>query len=229
MRPLRRLNVKWTTVGLVLAGAYQVLLSRTALQDFLLSDARPGLWGENKEGLASLPGYIAIFLVGLSIGEHVLRLGESRDAGPGAGEKLAKRKTELMLELLGYAAASWLAIWALGWLGVGVSRRFANLPYVLWTTAYNTSYLAGFLALELALFPAGAAGSGAPDACPPLLEAVNRNGLAVFLAANLLTGLVNVSMQTMYASRAAALAVLGAYSAVTCALAWAIRRYRIKI
>lgn len=225
LRPLRRLNVKWTTVGLVLAGAYQLLLSRTSLQAFLLSDARPGLWGENKEGLASLPGYIAIFLIGLSIGEHVLRLADTKGDSPEeAAEKLAKRKTELMLELLGYAAASWLAIWGLGWLGISVSRRFANLPYVLWTTAYNTSYLAGFLALELALFP-----NGSSDACPPLLEAVNRNGLAVFLLANLMTGLVNVSMKTMYASHGTALFVLAAYSAVICGFAWVIRRHRIKI
>lgn len=225
LRPLRRLNVKWTTVGLVLAGLYQLVLSRTSLQSLLLSDARPGLLGENKEGLASLPGYIAIFLIGLSIGEHVLRLGNTKaDSPEEASEKLAKRKTELMLELLGYAAASWIAIWGLGFLGVQVSRRFANLPYVLWTTAYNTSYLAGFLALELVLFP-----NGSSDACPPLLEAVNRNGLAVFLLANLMTGLINVSMQTMYASHATALTVLAAYSAGICAIAWAIRRYRIKI
>lgn len=225
LRPLRRLTVKWTTVGLALAVVYQLVLSRTSLQAFLLSDARPGLLGENKEGLASLPGYIAIFLVGLSIGEHVLRLADTKaDTPEEASEKLAKRKTELMLSLLGYAAASWIAIWGLGLMGISVSRRFANLPYVLWTTAYNTSYLAGFLALELGLFPDGGA-----DACPPLLEAVNRNGLAVFLIANLLTGLINVSMQTMYAGHGTALAVLGAYSAGISAFAWAIRRYRIKI
>lgn len=133
-----------------------------------------------------------------------------------------------MLELLGYAAASWLAIWGLSLFGFQVSRRFANLPYVLWITAYNTSYLAGFLALELALFPAGHS-DGQRDACPPLLEAFNKNGLAVFLVANLLTGLVNVSMQTMYARDTTALAVLGAYSGLISAFAWAIRRYRIKI
>ena len=64
-------------------------------------------------------------------------------------------------------------------------------------------------------------------ACPPLLEAINKNGLVIFLAANLLTGLVNVGMQTMYAEWYVALPVLVGYSAVLCAMAWSIRGVRL--
>jgi phosphatidylinositol glycan class W len=64
---------------------------------------------------------------------------------------------------------------------------------------------------------------------PPLLEAVNKNGLAVFLAANLLTGLVNVSIRTMYVGDRMAIVVLVAYSSVLCLIAWAGRGLRWKI
>jgi phosphatidylinositol glycan class W len=221
-----------------------VILLATPLQAFLLSSDRPGLLGANKEGLASVPGYLAVFMVGLSAGERVLRAAPRADGGEEDGQKrdeqaaadrAAKRRTELALELAGYAAMAWATLGACYALGIVTSRRFvspltvlysdsqANLPYVLWTVAYNTSYLTGYLALELFLFASG------EPACPPLLEAVNRNGLAVFLVANLLTGLINVAFQTMYASTSKAMLILAVYSAGVCAVAWLLRGVRIKL
>ena len=48
----------------------------------------------------------------------------------------------------------------------------ANLPYVLWTLAYNLPFLAGLLGMELWL---GYSGRGC------LYQAINRNMLFVFL------------------------------------------------
>ena len=99
------------------------------------------------------------------------------------------------------------------------------MSYVFWVAAYNTSFLLGYLLLEMVFFE-----TPAPlHAVPPLLEAINRNGLVVFLVANLLTGLVNVSMETMYASNVQAMAVLLCYSGGVSLFAWIVRRYRLKI
>ena len=84
---------------------------------------------------------------------------------------------------------------------------------------------------------------------PPLLEAINRNALAVFLLvrvffplplvvvenvwicfprqANVATGAVNLSMRTMYASDGRAMAVLAAYAFGVCVFAWVFRRRRV--
>lgn len=62
-----------------------------------------------------------------------------------------------------------------------------------------------------------------PMPAPPLLEAINRNSLAVFLLANVATGVVNLSMRTMYASNMRAMCVLGVYAFGVSAFAWAIR------
>ena len=45
----------------------------------------------------------------------------------------------------------------------------------------------------------------------PLLSSINRNGLAVFVFANLLTGLVNLTLDTMAASHTTAISILLAY------------------
>ncbi|KAF8465850.1 GWT1-domain-containing protein [Russula ochroleuca] len=66
-----------------------------------------------------------------------------------------------------------------------------------------------------------------PMPAPPLLEAVNQNSLAVFLLANVATGVVNLSMRTMYASNGRAMCVLGAYAFGMCAFAWAMRGRRV--
>ncbi|KAH9988774.1 GWT1-domain-containing protein [Russula compacta] len=62
-----------------------------------------------------------------------------------------------------------------------------------------------------------------PMPAPPLLEAFNRNSLAIFLLANVATGVVNVSMRTMYASDRRAMCVLGLYAFGISAFAWAMQ------
>ncbi|KAH8984819.1 GWT1-domain-containing protein [Lactarius akahatsu] len=66
-----------------------------------------------------------------------------------------------------------------------------------------------------------------PMPAPPLLEAINQNSLAVFLLANVATGAVNLSMQTMYASDGRAMGVLAAYAFGVCVFAWAVRGRRV--
>ena len=149
-----------------------------------------------------------------------------------------------------------------------------NLPYVFWIAAYNVSFVLGYLSLDLAFFasplsrstyspysklkvhppdPAALRGRthkgarGAGDAgAPPLLEAINKNGLVLFLLvsvsadvfgvgegadgggqANLATGVVNLSMKTMYASDAMAMGVLSLYAVAVCGVAWVFRHRRL--
>lgn len=52
------------------------------------------------------------------------------------------------------------------------------------------------------------------------LSHLSRYGLAVFLAANVLTGCVNTTMRTIYATTPVALSVLTVYSLAVTGLAW---------
>jgi phosphatidylinositol glycan class W len=70
----------------------------------------------------------------------------------------------------------------------------ANLPYALWIAAFNTSYILGYLVLDMLFFPTPAvrrkksrqstddiSASASPARAPLLLEAINKNALPVFL------------------------------------------------
>ncbi|KAI0712736.1 GWT1-domain-containing protein [Cerioporus squamosus] len=160
-------------------------------------------------------------------------------------------------ELCSYAVLWWVFLGALKLFAVGgdVSRRMANLQYVVWIAAYNSTFLLGYLVLDLAFFPSPLSKSvyspmsklkvhpdpdmlkvtrhsagrewEAAGSAPPLLEAINKNGLVLFLLANVATGLINLSMQTMYASDWAAMLVLAAYSFGLSAVAWVCRHRKV--
>lgn len=129
-------------------------------------------------------------------------------------------------ELCSYAVLWWVLLGALRLadVGGGVSRRMANLQYVVWIAAYNATFILGYLVLDLAFFPSplsrsvysptsklklhpdprllsatrhagvgagvGAGvdrrretgtGAEAGAGAQPLLEAINKNGLVLFL------------------------------------------------
>ncbi|KAF8965738.1 GWT1-domain-containing protein [Flammula alnicola] len=311
-------------VGVLVALLQQLALSHFHLKAYVLSDVRSSLVSANKEGLVSLPGYLAIQLLGLSAGTLILPPSPSffrrrqaallstqkqkekarkrrnsdphpandndndrdEDGGdtqaPDTDVSAPRQTGKTATELCGYAILWWALLGVVRVLRVGgrwdvyggVSRRMVNLPYILWVAAFNVSFLLLYLVvLDMGLFAdpdasrakanlnanvkrqpkhqstqtlaqpvpgppfqragpgveagagAEAVGGGSTGALgnpPRLLEAVNRHGLSVFLLANILTGLVNLSVSTMYASDVWALSILCGYSLALCGAAWVV-------
>ncbi|KAI0324103.1 hypothetical protein GY45DRAFT_1439298 [Cubamyces sp. BRFM 1775] len=160
-------------------------------------------------------------------------------------------------ELCSYAVLWWVFLGALKLFGIGggISRRMVNIQYIIWVAAYNTTFLLGYLVLDLFFFPSPLSKSvysptsklkvhpdpdmlkatrhlrgrdhGAGGSAPALLEAINKNGLVLFLLANVMTGLINLSMQTMYMSDWSAMIVLSLYAFSISAIAWTCRHRRL--
>ncbi|KAL5514715.1 hypothetical protein ACEPAG_2031 [Sanghuangporus baumii] len=266
-------------LGFLVALCHQLALSLTPLQQYTLTAPRTGLLSANKEGLVSLSGYLAIHLLGLSVGTLIFPLSPSDfrrqqirlrlrlrgiDSAPPSptttcsdnasatvdGQKALKRQDDkTILELFSYAFLWWTCLTVCYWMNTGgwVSRRLANLPYVIWVAAYNTSFIMFYLLLDKlsvsrktsssfhpvsssSLHPGSYVSGGQPkskSAAPPLLEAINLNGLALFLLANVATGLINLSVSTMYASDGVAMVILSSYSFALCAVAWTFRKARL--
>lgn len=130
--------------------AHEAALNRTGLLGWVLSEARIGLIGMNKEGIVSLPGesnrspetlvktdhsgYLAIYCFGLATGEHILRATAPFKPSNSVTETYEqqarshydKRRTELALELFGYSFGWWIATLVARLIGMQVSRRLVS-------------------------------------------------------------------------------------------------------
>jgi phosphatidylinositol glycan class W len=110
-----------------------------------------------------------------------------------------------------------------------VSRRLGNTAFVSWIVGLCSLLLAmahAPAALGLPLLTAtDAAPAAEPLLCGPVLALVNRHALLSFLAANLLTGAVNLSVDTMGVRDGAAMVVLVGYLGCVCAVLLAKEYY----
>ena len=248
LHPLLRLLPSAGLLAMLLGLAYElVLFLPPGMKAYiLLSPRQPhNFLSQNREGLFSLAGYLAIFLAGLGLGTGILppdpvappprdpldpdpawlsaTLAPDRPPPPPPLSTLLPPTT---IHLLKWSLLWSLAtLWALGTHGprLVVSRRMANLAYICWVCAFNSCHLLLLHLVEVLVY------GGAPRAASPLLRAWNRNPLALFLLANLLTGAVNLVVPTLECGDAVALAVLGGYLATLCGVAWGLDAAGVRI
>mgnify|MGYP003816181013 CR=1 FL=1 len=217
-------------LAVLLGVLYQVVLESTGLKAYILISSRTNLLSMNREGIFSFWGYLAIFLAGQDVGMLVL----PRNLGPGS------KRTTLWLKL---------GAWSLGWFilyflctdykygaGLTVSRRMANLPYILWVVAFNSVLVLAFAVVDTIFFPAfykatdsKAEKEAFETATSRVLRAYNRNGLAVFLVANLLTGLVNLTVPTLDVGAVTTIAILLGYMVALTGFAVGLDMYDVTI
>ncbi|KAG5950589.1 Glucosaminyl phosphatidylinositol (GlcN-PI) nositol acylation protein [Claviceps sorghi] len=236
LQSVRRCIPSYAALALLVSGTYQVLLETTALKAYMLTAPRRDLLSMNREGVFSFLGYLAIFLAGQDLGMVVL----PRSINP-RGDVSAAAQRNTLLITMGARAAIWSTLYCLATsysvgLGLNVSRRMANLPYVLWVAAFNSIQILACCAIDTIFFPATYT---APDgktereavrtATSAVLRAYNRNGLAVFLLANLLTGLVNMTVKTLHSTPVETMAILLTYMGVVTTLAILLDHHDISI
>ena len=215
---------------------YQIALEFTSLKVFILTAPRVEFVSKNREGIFSFFGYLAIFLVGQATGMCAI---PRRVDMPGAFKSISRRK--MLLIILAGCTCIWSLLYILvtGYkfgLGLVVSRRLANLPYILWISAFNCGQLTAYYLIESIFFPQYSQATDREEekrsyhfATSRVLAAFNRNGLAIFLLANLLTGLVNLTIPTLHVTDLQAMGILLSYGAILTGIAVALNLYDISI
>ena len=239
-------------VGLLLAASYEIALQSTGLKAWALTAPRDTLLAKNKEGAVSWIGYLAIFLIGMETGLLVLprsaapgsvlsRLFEKLGSDPRAQSPRVSRLRLLgslatcsaiyVLLLLPFSAPRWFPS-----LSIPISRRLANAPYVLWIATFNTAQILLFAVVETLAHPSvyrattpAAERQATEIATPRVLRDFNASGLLVFLAANLGTGLVNLSINTLKVGPIQAIGILVLYLAMITGFARLLNGTKIKI
>ncbi|KAG8533967.1 uncharacterized protein KY384_001710 [Bacidia gigantensis] len=202
-------------VGFFINFGYTFLLDNTHVEIFILTAPRgPTFFSKNREGIFSFLGYLAIFITGQAVGVSILRRNTKMwfCADDALGRRVALLAL-LVITTVGYynqyrvsTGQSKIAYKA------EVSRRLANAPYIEWVVWFNCMQLLAYCAVETWIFPAvykattrNGEQRAVKKATSTVLKAFNRNGLAIFLVANLLTGVVNLSMDTLNASKTKAM------------------------
>lgn len=226
----------YAALAVILGVIYQVVLESTELKAYILTAPRTDLFSKNREGIFSFVGYLAIFLAGQDTGIYVL----PRSLNPRSGTTGKSQRTTLLMTM-----AVWSCVWsALYFLvtdyhygaGISVSRRLANFPYVLGVAALATWQLFAYCLIETLCFPAFYSATDAKAekeaydmATSRVARAYNRNGLALFLLANLMTGLVNMTIPTLDVGPLGSMGILVVYSAALTAIAVGLDAYDITI
>ncbi|KAF8728830.1 hypothetical protein HU200_018115 [Digitaria exilis] len=183
-------------VGLLILAGYQIWLS-SGLNEYLISDKRGAdIISQNKEGIYSIFGYWGMFLISVSLG-YYLFVDNSL--------KVKNRNTQVVTVWV-LAASFWILAIILDSCIERVSRRMCNFAYVMLVFGQNFQVLsiltlAGFISYEKNLV---------------LEDAFNQNMLGSFLLANILTGLVNLSVDTLSASSFSAFMILSVYTFTLC-------------
>jgi phosphatidylinositol glycan class W len=151
----------------------------------------------NREGILGSIGYLALYFFGEWVGAVYLW----KPAQP-------SQSLQPQPSLWKLAAGLWILLWAVTQLlGLPVSRRSTNAPFCLWAAAHNVLLLTCFKEVTTTV----SSSSSSSHILPTVLERVNRHGLLLFLIANLLTGLVNLTVPTLEVSDPWALLIVFGY------------------
>lgn len=206
-------------IGMTMVCVYEwFLVKDDNLITYLILSERDTFFNANREGIFSFIGYCVMFLSGQSTGLYVLGNVPTKN-------NLYKRS---LVTINRKTASRWdglTTVTPLTGLGISfiflffitymvmelhpqtISRRFANLPYTLWIVTFNLGFLTVFCAIDKYVRDVNSKLETSLS-----LEAMNSNGLILFLLANVSTGLINMSMNTLDCPTSIALLTLLAYS-----------------
>ncbi|XP_037556916.1 phosphatidylinositol-glycan biosynthesis class W protein-like isoform X2 [Dermacentor silvarum] len=225
------IHLDWV-VAVVLACMYEACLLFTPLAVFLDSDDRSGFLAANKEGLASIVGYVAL---------HLAAAASARTFGYKPRNN-ARDWIMTGLQAAGVTAVAFAATYIMHTAVDPVSRRLANLSYCLWmyslgTFAVALSVVVTFLRvaflppdahIDYNLFAVTNTDNTHTDV-DILWKSINYNGMAVFLLANILTGLVNVFFHPRTATDGVCVVALVSYIYAVCMFAVILHHKKIKL
>lgn len=209
--------IKYAALGIIVV--HETCL-QLGLSNFIMDDSLPrdNLVLANREGIFSAAGYVSLYLGSIYIGTLL----------KSDGQELLKVKE--VVQKTGKMFIVTLCCWKMIYVCnrmFGVSRRTANMGYNFWVLAIGCTMVTLFMLTEIYIYYANfnrpqwqqvennKSQLDEPDFrvpyVPLILQAINYNGLAFFLIANLFTGIVNVCFQTMLLETPASLVIITYY------------------
>jgi glucosaminylphosphatidylinositol acyltransferase len=162
----------------------------------------------NREGLLGCVGYTCLFLLCEGIASWHIWNPTSTSS---RNRVWSCRLWSISLMILSLSLEQWGV--------VTVSRRSTNAWFLLWVLALNLVVLVAIQGAWEWISRQLGTSTGELRNLPRILSAMNRHGFAVFVVANLLTGAINLSVNTLEVSDLAAMVILLLYMVVNGILA----------
>lgn len=203
----------WITLGIL----YQTYLSFYGGQDYIENAPRYcenhndsalaliicNLFAANREGILGSIGYLIFHLIGEDIGHYCLWSCNGNVSQTSIFKSIQGRR------LFSLTTLSWTAHYILvSLLDIRTSRRSTNSSFIAWTISHNLT----ILSLTWLSFEIGTKKEIVKtDKNPPIFSAVNRHGLLVFILANLMTGAVNLTVDTLNSSDSKSIFIIFCY------------------
>ncbi|XP_017060242.1 uncharacterized protein At4g17910 [Drosophila ficusphila] len=204
---LARKDLYLLPLGIGISLIHQFGLSVLGLSEYVLDEdvERSNLFNSNREGLISLPGFVAIYLINIYVNRWLV-----------ANSLLSYSELVRKLRVLFRVAAVLWILFVISAYCIGISRVTCNLGYVIWIMAIATTFLWATLGAidlvinsvmpweasrleeqEKGLLTGETAAREREKSIAPFTinQALNRNGLTFFLVANVLTGGVNMLLK----------------------------------
>ncbi|WKX95828.1 hypothetical protein Q1695_012349 [Nippostrongylus brasiliensis] len=201
-----------------LFGTFQQTMLMNGYEEWILNGDNPRdtLISANAEGICSLMGYITIYYMADTLAMFISKTGIR-----------VKSWIECCWRLFAFALIFYGMQLGAEWVLGQASRRVVNITYIFAQMSLLTFALASFLGVQLVSVVAWAA--NVPHFSidenpwcgvqPCLTASVNRSGLAFFLLANVLTGVVNFCIDTHHTDDVTALCILFGYLFSLCVMA----------
>jgi hypothetical protein len=205
--------------GAVMVG-YQTILCY-GLGDYLLDDeSRGNILSANKEGLCSIIGFIPLYMMSVCFGKH---LHSERRRGKSVDFILIAIEAGLLSVVTG--AASFLC----NCFFQEVSRRQSNAAYILWIMCLYCLLLSveSLLCLAIEFMESTGLLRSSESSRSILSSSFESNSLVIFLLANLLTGFINLSSNTMEAGVLQSLSILIIYTLLLSQVSFYLKRNKI--
>lgn len=218
----------WKFLAALFATVYQYCLTSRGLNQYIQQGfdghgGRHGFIDSNREGILSNLGYFVLYLLGVEIGVMIFQ---------------KERHTildnfTLFLQLSMYGIMAFTALPFVTHIEP-VSRRFVNLPYIIWVIGVGLQQIASFLLVDLIfkfvdyLRSTKECKNNSSQVCYSLIESVNYNSLLYFLLANFLTGMVNLTLKTILVPPLQSMFIIIIYMFVLSSISFFLYVYKLK-
>lgn len=230
--------IKYLAMGLLFA--HEVILQLGGANYIIDPDnsiKRDNLINANREGIVSIMGYVSLYLWSVYLGYRLRKIEMTPENSQAAPVFVNVRQLFWKaIRLLFVTLILWKITYILKNM-FGVSRRIANMGYVFWILSIGTSVIPLLMFLEMFHYfcdfnrPTtnndndNANQNDSDDQktdqrtyLPIILSGISYNGLVFFLLANLFTGAINLSVQTLLLNTTQALTILFVYTLIICTI-----------